>query len=212
MRFVMTHARAVLLCLVLLAVVAMGALAAGGTPTATDSQSSVPQRGQSPVAEVEPEQQASFSVLRRGRRADDELPAKAAEAVAGGPSGDLGANAGLARRAGSSTAAELYVVPARGFLCLVTADGVASCNRSQAARDGYVVSARSTGPGITGLAGMVPDGVRSVHVVGEGHDVEVATEANTWALNVDFAPAAVRWSDGGVEAEVPVHAPPAPSG
>jgi hypothetical protein len=205
----MTHARAFLLALALLAAVAAVATGAGGTPA---TQSQAPERGQPPVAGVEPDQAAAFSVLRRGRSSSDELPSAAAAAIARGPQGDLGANPGLARRAGTSTAAELYVVPARGSLCLVTGDGAMACNRSQAARDGYVLSLRETGPGVIGLAGMVPDGVGSVRVMGAGNDVEVATEANTWALNVGFEPTAVRWSDGGGETEVPVHVPPAAGG
>lgn len=110
---------------------------------------------------VPPKQAAAFAILRRSATATDALPVS----MLPEPFVRMyGANPALARRVqGLPQGVEAWLVPGNGSLCVVTSGG-ASCGRD-AALDKYGLAIESgSGSGPQSIAGVVPDGVRSVTI------------------------------------------------
>jgi hypothetical protein len=187
------------------------ALCGGATLAAGAGEGNAPAPAQGPVTAVEPDQAASFGVLRRPRAQSDRMPDDiAARMEADGAEGH-GAAPGLARRAlVTRTLAAVYVVPARGWLCVFTVNAVPApeagggCNRTGEALRGYLVGASSPAPGVTRIVGLVPDGVTDVVLRAKDGTVErVTPQGNAYAFETVHLPRSVEWGD----AVIPVHSP-----
>lgn len=195
--------------MVAMAVAALVAAAGGaGAATIGDDAADPTQHAATPIAAPDEEQLAAFAVLRRDRSVQDALPEVAARLVAHGPGSDLGANADLSRLTTSEGGRRLYLVPGRGWLCVVDEDGGGGCNRTAQARDGYLVARRQVSAG-TLLAGGLPDGVETVTVRGEGGASEqVPVRDNGWTAAVTFAPQTVEFLGAAGDRVVPVGVTP----
>jgi len=164
-----------------------------------------------PIDAPDQAQLALLGVLRRERQASDALPdgARAHADARLGP--DVGANAGLSRRALRTALGEdLYVVPGRGWVCLASSEGPSSCTPTDRIEQGYAVALQRIPSGVR-IGGLVPDGVARAEVRGAGGETATATaEGNAWRADVPFEPVAVAWTREGAASEVavPVHVPP----
>ncbi|MCW2983797.1 MAG: hypothetical protein JWR63_1367, partial [Conexibacter sp.] len=140
----------------------------------------------------------------------DALPDSARAQVAHGAGPDLGANPDLARHAlTTALGEELYVVPARGWVCLTSTAAAGSCTPTDRIAEGFAVSLQQIPSGYR-LSGLVPDGVSRVEVRGAGPETASAEVAdNVWRTDVTFTPARVAWTGGAGEKVVPVTPPPA---
>jgi hypothetical protein len=158
------HVRAALLT-VAGALAAAGALA-GGVLGATSAEVPVPpQATGAPASSVEPALRSGFALLRRAQDAQDGVPGSVTAVF----SGASGANLALARRVADAQQDEAWIVPGSGSACILARNGQlriggAVCTSSAAALRGElnVQSASSSLPGGELVAGIVPDGVRSV--------------------------------------------------
>jgi hypothetical protein len=167
--------------------------------------------GAQPITAADSAQVALLGVLRRAAQPGDAVPdgvrAHIAEAL--GP--DVGASPSLARRAlRTSLGEDLYVVPGRGWVCLASSVGAASCTPTDRIAQGYAAMLQRIPSGLR-LGGLVPDGVSTVTIRGAaGETATVSTESNAWRADVAFEPASVAWTRSGEKAEVsvPVYAPP----
>jgi hypothetical protein len=172
------------------------------------------QRPNPELTAVQPEQAASFAVLRGEAGSSATLSSEAAALLSRQLTDDVGASDTLSRFARTGVDGEArYVVPGRGWICLVSAEGRGGCNRTPAVVDGYGLGAYRTG-NATVLEGLVPDGVPAVEVTGAGGASSPATvQANVWTASVTFTPTAVRWTGAdNVLHEVPVGPVPEPGG
>jgi hypothetical protein len=154
----------VLALAVLVALVATaGAIAATGSgsddhgPTA--DQVTDPQFRVAKVQAVEPDQAASFSILRRQRTAADEMPASA-RAMLGNPRLN-GKNVDLARAIDTPTG-KGWVIPGRGSICVAIPDPVdgygLGCNTTEDAESGGAISSMNNGRDTrVVVVGLVPD-------------------------------------------------------
>lgn len=195
----MTGTRLITVLTAALAVTGGASLAAGPDPEPTESGRTAEQR---PVQAVEADQAAQFAVLRRPVTAQDRLRDQAVGFVDAMLTRDNGAAPGLVRRAqvtASSTA--VYVIPARGHLCLYTTtlgtdEGNASCNRTEEAVKGYVMSIDWPAPGVTRVVGLTIDGVSEVRLRDRSGGVQrVAPAQNTYVFETDADPAQIEWGD-----------------
>jgi hypothetical protein len=174
------------------AVVVLSAVVAAGTSLALGRGRPVMARATSEVRAVPPGEAASFRILRRPLRAGDAF-------VALRPgSGPVGADAALARTVrvpgGGLAIGGVSVVPANGWVCLrvpIVSGARWWCQTLALAREGkLIVALRPSGPlrrvGRQFLAGLVPDGVRSVSVTtagGAGRRLRV--RSNVWSAVID---------------------------
>lgn len=165
--------------------VTLAASGSGPGPQAPDEGDSRPHRA--PVTAVPADQAAAFGVLRREAGPGDQLPPAALRAVVEGPQADFGANPALARRAAANAAGDLFLVPADGQLCLVTADGSAACNRPADAVRGYLVLVQSRGAGAARVSAALPDGVRRVEVASRGASTAAGADVEANVATVDAA-------------------------
>jgi hypothetical protein len=164
-----------------------------------------------PVGAADSAQVAQLAVLRRAGRSEDAVPESVRATIANGLGPDVGANPGLARRALRTALGEdLYVVPGRGWVCLVSSGGPAGCTPTDQIAQGYAVTLQRVPSGIR-LGGLVPDGVSTVTIRGAAGESATATaDGNAWRADVAFEPASVAWTRAGTSGEVsvPVYAPP----
>lgn len=171
------------------AVVALCALAAAGTSLALRRAPPAVARTPAEVRSVPGGEAASFAILRRPLRAGDAFAAIRAE------SGPVGANAALARTVRVPGAGAVSVVPANGWVCLrvpISRGGAQWwCETLPLARAGkLIIALRPPGPLRQGerqfLAGLVPDGVRSVAVTAAGGARRrVRVRSNLWSTLID---------------------------
>lgn len=172
------------------------------------------QRPNAELTAIQTAQSEDFAVLRGDAGSAATLSPAATALLSRVLTGDVGASAALARYARTGVDGEArYVVPGRGWICLVSDAGRGGCNRTAAVVEGYGMGAYRTGAG-TVLEGVVPDGVSAVEVVGDGAaSAQVSVQANVWTASVTFTPTAVRWIGAdAVVHEVPVGPVPAPGG
>ncbi|HMJ37637.1 MAG TPA: hypothetical protein VK501_27270 [Baekduia sp.] len=169
----------------------------------------VPQdRSAQTVTAADATQEATMGVLRRAVGRGDTLPQAARDHVARGAGPSLGANPALARLALTTPLGEqLYVVPARGWVCLTSSEARGTCTPTDRVAEGYAVSLRPIPSGFR-LSGLVPDGVDRVEVRGDGQVGTAAPAGNAWQTDVAFEPKAVAWTGPNGERVVPVSAPP----
>jgi hypothetical protein len=107
---------------------------------------------------VSVDQAANFSILRRARVADDQLPAGFV-GFGGGRMGQLGLNPALSRRA-TTGLGDVWVVPGNGWLALQGGGGTANPTESVAHRGMIMWTASQAGNGV--VHGLMPDGVSEV--------------------------------------------------
>lgn len=199
-----------------IALAAVALALAGGTSFAQDSEGpgdapSEPQ--QQPVVAADPDQAASFGVLRREAASPDTLPNRAAEFVRHTVTGGNGAAPGLARRAVvTPSGSPVYVIPARGHLCtyVVTApdQGYGSCARTGVATQGESIATDTPSPGITRIVGLVPDGIRDVTLrAKDGTTERTAVSGNAYVFETAKTPKQVEFGGKVVPAEHPVLLP-----
>jgi hypothetical protein len=113
----------------------------------------------------------------------------------------------LSRLTVATADVQLYLVPARGWMCLVDQDGLGTCNRTDEARKGYLIGRTSVSRGYL-VRGAVPDGTDSVTVSGAAGKQEAPVESNGWSAAVTFEPSSVSYTDAGGAHEIPVYSPP----
>jgi len=142
-----------------------------------------------------------FGALARARGASDTLPQYAAETVGADFALPFGANPALSRRVLVRSGTVMYVVPGRGFVCLVTQAGVGSCvSAADAVAGKFFVLEQGQGVprGDTRLYGFVPNGVRTVSLsTVHGPTVHVQVRDNAWLLETHRLPASIRWNNLG---------------
>ena len=195
----MTGTRLIVVLALALAVTGGASLAAGPDPEPAEQGRSAEQQ---PVQAVEPDQAAAYGVLRRSAGAQDRLRDQAVGFVNQMLTRDNGAAPGLVRRAqvtASNTA--VYVIPARGHLCLYTTtvstdEGNAGCNRTEEALKGHLMNVDWPAPGITRIAGLVVDGVAEVRLRARSGVVQRVTPVqNTYVFETGADPAQIEWGD-----------------
>lgn len=190
-------------------------LAAGSVTVASDDPASPaaapkpPGGSRPPVLSVPPEQAARFSVLRRPADAGDVLPYHAQRVIRLGAGPQFGANPALARRAAAHAGPDVFLVPADGHLCIVTGDGGASCNRVDAALDGYLLITQSKGSGAARVHAALPDGVRRATVGTDSGEAVADAEGNVVTVDTQGPLRELRFEDaaGGAH-RVPLWSPP----
>jgi hypothetical protein len=162
-----------------------------------------------PIAAADTAQLAALGVLRRTADAGDAPPDGVRALVTDGPAPALGANPALARHALTTALGEgLYVVPARGWVCLASTDGAGTCTPTDRIAEGYAVGLRPIPSGYR-LGGLVPDGVARVEVRGaDGTRAAAEVTGNAWSADVGFAPSSVAWTGDAGEKVVPIVPPP----
>jgi hypothetical protein len=174
-------------------------LAAGPDPEPAESGRSAEQQ---PVAAVDRDQAANYAVLRRATNAQDRLRDQAVGFVDAMMTKDYGAAPGLVRRAqvtASNTA--VYVIPARGHVCLYTTmvgsdEGSAGCNRTEEALKGYAMGVDWPRAGITRVFGLVIDGVSEVRLRDRSGGVQSVTPVqNTYVFETEKEPKQIEWAD-----------------
>jgi hypothetical protein len=171
----------------------------------------VPQdHGAAPMIDAADTAQLSLlGVLRRAAQPDDAAPDAVRAHVGDGAAPDLGANVALARHALTTALGEgLYVVPARGWVCLESTTGGGTCTPTDRIADGYAVGLEAIPSGFR-IGGLVPDGVARVEVLGAGGTTaEADVTGNAWRADVPFAPSSVAWAGDAGEKAVPIIPPP----
>jgi hypothetical protein len=189
-------------------VAAAGSVAGVAVAATSGSEPAVPpERSATVVTAVDADQAALLGALRRPATAADDLSAGARDTVARGSGPALGANPELGRLGLTTPLGEhLYLVPAQGWVCLVSSTSSESCTPTDQLAAGYAVGLRVIPSGYR-LAGMVPDGVDQVDVRGSSTSVTVTVGENAWEADVAFAPTSVAWTGPAGEQVVPV-APP----
>lgn len=175
----------------------------GPAPTPADPVSGVTYDA---VVAPDEEQVAAFGVLRSP--AADSLPGPAQTAINKAPRDELGANPALARQASTDASGkDLFVLPARGWMCLAAADGVVACNRTSEARKGYLLSVTGLADGRQLVRGVVPDGSSAVQVAGRSVQTVLA-RGNTYSVLAPADARTVRFTDGaGAERSIMIGAP-----
>jgi hypothetical protein len=137
---------------------------------------------------IAPEASTAFGILRRPVSAGDAI-AQSAEVSFSGASG---ANPQLARRAAGLSGIEGWVIPGRGSTCIIVNSLThdlrgAACNPNASAAAGELrleAFARDV-PGITFVAGLVPDDVHSVLLkLTNGQSTTVQVHENLYAAEV----------------------------
>ena len=179
------------------AVLATGAVVAAGSAGAGESQET--EAGAPTVAAVSPEQAARVGELRRAARADDRLPDRWSQAIAGAArhGRSWGANPELARR----SAPGVWIVPADGHICVVSnspTDGSAGfgCASDADLARGRLAPTEVDANGTGVVTGIVPDGVASVELVDrDGSTRRAEVEHNTYRAAVDARLKEVRFAD-----------------
>lgn len=172
------------------ATAALAVLAGGGALAATTLAPSTapPGPGEPRALTIAPETSAAFGILRRPAGAGDVIPQSAEVSF----SGASGANPQLARRAAGLSGSEGWVIPGRGSTCILvnslTDDlGGATCNPNASATAGEMrleAFARDV-PGVTFVAGLVPDDVHSVLLnLTSGKSTTVQVHENLYAAEV----------------------------
>jgi hypothetical protein len=138
------------------------------------------------VEQVDPRLERRFAIFRRPRATGDALPVAAWNVLDVRDGSALeGANPALARRAIGTPAGQIYGVPARGQLCLVTSRAEAgtssTCAEASSASEVGITVSQAAAPGSSDrlVQGMVPDGVDRVRFHGR-RAVDASVHANAF--------------------------------
>ena len=153
---------------------------------------------------------AGFGVLRRAADAGDVLPPLAAGLVSSGPGPSLGANPDLARHAlHRSDGLDVYVIPARDWLCAADSDGHGTCNHGAEALAGRVLGTALLDPNTVRVWGLVPDGPAELEILHADGSVDTTpVRGNAYAADTAADLSGVRFTDAGGEHTIPAIAPP----
>ncbi|MGA2470546.1 MAG: hypothetical protein ABSG64_07640 [Solirubrobacteraceae bacterium] len=116
-----------------------------------------------PETTMTPDQTADLEILRRPRVASDALPAADVENLTNSPVAANGPNFDLSRQAQGFTTGAAYLIPGNGMICFV-AQGGGTCQPDAIVNTGQVLMTGGSvqAPGMTSVAGIVPDGVTQV--------------------------------------------------
>lgn len=162
-------------------VVGLLAIASAGVASRDES---IPPGSDAPQVEaIESEARESLSVLETSRDSFDAMPADIATKV--DEHADFGMNPHLSRLVIANTTVSLYLIPARGHVCLSLTVGQGagfSCRATDEVAQGKVGAATATvdGDGIA-IYGLVPDGVESISVqTAAPRSIEIPTENNAY--------------------------------
>lgn len=150
---------------------------------ATGDDSNPPSTDTAQVAAVEAEAREALGVLDQGRGPGDALPDDVVSQMTGRPS--FGMNPALSRRAIGNVTNSVYVIPARGHVCVSLTDGDGAtviCPTTDEVAAGKAQPATvSLASGGVAIFGLVPDGVDSVSVhTGADDSAEVVVDDNTY--------------------------------
>ena len=193
-----TGSRPALLCVT--ALIATCGIAAAGSAGAGESPETEAEAADAPTVEsIAPEQAAKLGELRRAARADDPMPADWSKAVADAATNGRGwgANPKLARH----TAPGVWLVPANGYVCMVSsspADGSVGfgCASNEDVARGRLAPSDVDADGNGVVTGIVPDGVASVTLVDrDGLRRAAPVERNTYRAAIDADLMEVRFTD-----------------
>jgi hypothetical protein len=150
---------------------------------ATGDDSNPPSTDTAQVAAVEEDAREALGVLDQSRGPGDALPEDVASQMKERQS--FGMNPSLARRAIGNVTNSVYVIPARGHVCVSLTDGdgatvICPTTDEVAAGNAHPATVALAGGGIA-IYGVVPDGVGSVLVhTGADDSAEVAVDGNTY--------------------------------
>jgi hypothetical protein len=189
------HSRGALIAIIVLAATASSAAMSAGDPA---SPGSAPQ---APVQDVSPEQAQQFGVLGTAPTKDDALSATAQKLINLGPGPKWGANAGLAHRAMSTANGGVYVVPAKGALCLIVDTGqdtaASTCGEVARASAGLLMLSVFGENGSATVYGVLPDGASPVTLTTKsGRKGTSSLNGGVYSISTDERPQSVAWVDG----------------
>ncbi|MGH2884970.1 MAG: hypothetical protein ACRDPA_20085, partial [Solirubrobacteraceae bacterium] len=151
-----------------------GGLALAGTfsPAPINPQAWVNGQRVQPEQAIAPDQSAALSILRRPRVASDALP-PGDTTLTNSPAASNGANPDLSRRAQGIIDGNAWVIPGDGMICLLfdaPGAGGGTCQTDSSVSDWPpVTSGSARAPGMTTVAGLVPDGVPQVTLTISGN-------------------------------------------
>jgi hypothetical protein len=145
------------------------AIAASLSSTAISPQAWVDGHRVTPAVAMSPDQTAHLAILRRPRVASDALPAADVHVFTASPAAGSGPNVALSRSAEGLTGGSAWLIPGNGMICFIfnspPVGGGATCQpnaRITTGRFPVLTSGSMNAPGMTALAGVVPDGVAQV--------------------------------------------------
>lgn len=130
---------------------------------------------------------SSFGLLRRPRRAEDEMTPEAASGVV---ALGVGANPALSRLLFvASSGRRYFLVPGAKVTCIVDDRGGSGCGTEEAFERGEMVGAVECAPGREGVSslvyGVVPDGVGTIQVnLVDGGSTTTQVTGNAYAVSL----------------------------
>lgn len=152
------------------------------------------------ITAVPEEQAAAFALFRRSQIPADLLSEDRWGQYQEGRIGQLGLNPALARRT-ETPVGNVWVIPGDGWICLSLAassdpssfdGGGLSCNRTEQAMAGRMVTWCSSGPGVI-VQGLVPDDIPEVTLTtADGSVQPVSVFENPYGVILRSALAVVR--------------------
>lgn len=171
---------------------------------------SSPGPGGAPVAAVPPDQAEAFAIFSAPPAAS--VP----DQVALNPVLlSYGGNAALARgvdeQATEPPASTVYVIPARGQVCLVAPEA-GTCAPVSRARAGQLINVAVCGPNVPAnvfrVTGLLPDGVNKVRAITSDSEIVVEVRNNVYAFDSATAPRTIAWNGGHVDVGLPADTKP----
>jgi hypothetical protein len=182
-----------------------GGLALAGTfnQTAEDPQAWVDGQRVAPEQTIPPDQSADLGILRRPRVPSDALSAAQISDWTNTPAAANGPNPALSRQAQGLTDGSAWVIPGDGMICFeylaaAGALGGGTCQPDASIADGkwpVETSGGQAAPGVTAVAGLVPDGVAQVALtLSSGATQAVAVHENVYLATVHGGVASVSYT------------------
>ncbi|HYI81563.1 MAG TPA: hypothetical protein VEW67_11940 [Thermoleophilaceae bacterium] len=146
-------------------------------------ESNPPGAAQPQIAEIEAEAKQAMGVLRQRRTAGDAL--RDDLAVRMDRRASFGLNPALSRLAIKNATHSIYVIPARGHVCVAFTDpvgaGLICPSTNDVAKGNSSPATAALETGGVAIFGVVPDGVDSVSVQTRASEsIEVTTERNAY--------------------------------
>ena len=169
------------------------AIADSLSTTAINPQAWVDGQRVAPEGTIAPDQTANLEILRRPRVASDALPPGDIQLFTDSPAAANGASITLSRRAQGITNGAAWLIPGDGTICFVydnpPAGGGGTCQPDASLTGGGRFPVETGGsmeaPGLTSVAGVVPDGVTQVTLnTSGGTTVAVPVHENVYLATI----------------------------
>jgi hypothetical protein len=168
------------------------AIAESLSTTAINPQAWVNGQRVAPEATIAPDQAADLEILRRPRVASDALTPGDVQLLTATPAAANGANVELSRRAQGITNGAAWLIPGDAMICFVydnpPAGGGGTCQPDASVSNGQFpveTGGSIKAPGMTSVAGVVPDGVPQVTLnISDGTTVTVPVHENVYLATI----------------------------